>query len=297
MKTILLIAVLVIASVMAITTNFTKTSYSGSQNISLQFNVKDIPEYGLNIITPASPKFDNLTASRFGKNNPVINALQPFSALIKNTGKQTVVAYSLKWELTRNDGKVFTQIRNYITFWELIGMKGKDDNGDTIRPNSFAFVTPTNLNIPQSAEATSTIDPAVLASINDITRELSEYTSITVTLDGVFFDDATYIGADTTGFFAKVEALRNAKRDLYLETVQAINRGDSVQQALKHIEDIANEPSVILSSSPTQADLYKKYKKDAAIELIRMRTASGETQPIEYATQLLNNKWPELRKR
>lgn len=296
MKDLFLIAILLIAVGAIVTTGVVRDGHGRSQVINLQFNVKDIPESGLTITTPANQDFDSAVKARFGTKSAAIEPLLPFSILIKNSGTRSVIAYTLKWELMRGDGQTLTQTRSYTTLWKLMGVEGADTDGNIIRPNSFAFATPTNIELSQVAERAANGDLQVQAYINNVREELAGYTGMTITLDGVFFDDGTFVGPDTTGYFLKVKGLRDARRDLYGELKLSLVQGKSPDQALQRVEEVANEPDVRLTSTSTPDDYYKKYKKEAASELLRIRRASGDEKAVEHVSKLLNNKWLDLRK-
>jgi hypothetical protein len=202
------------------------------------------------------------------------------------------VAYSLKWELTREDGKVSTQSRNYIAAWKLMGMKGSDD-ATIIKPNSFVVMTPSNFDV---ADYSGASDPTLLASLSTVRTELAHYTAIGITIDGAFFEDGSYAGPDSNEFFSRVETLLNAKRDTCLEILQLSAQGLPAEEIYKHLEGVAKEPNVDSSDSSTKANLYRKYKKNAATEILKMRSTSGDARAVEFATRLLGNKWPDLRK-
>lgn len=295
MKDLFLIAILLVAVGATAATGVVKGGRS-SQRINLQFNTKDIPGSGLNIVTPADPDFDGTVKAQLGEKMAVIEPLLPFTVLLRNSGDRTVIAYSLKWELIRNDGQTLTQTRSYTTLWKLMGEEGADRDGNIIRPNSFAFAAPVNFDLNHLAEDDANDDPKLQEYVNDIRSELAAFTGMTVTLDGVFFDDGTFVGPDTTDYFLKVKKLRDARRDLYLELELTLKQGKPSKQALQRAEDVASEPDVRLSSSATPDDYYKKYKKEAAAELIRIRKTSGDEKAVERAVKLLSNKWPDLKK-
>jgi hypothetical protein len=292
MKSYISIALLVMAAGIATMAKLAKGFPANLQDVNIQFRAKDIAEHGLVVITPSDPEFAPLLASRFNGANPAVEALRPFAVLIKNVSTQPVVAYSLEWELTREDGKVFTQSRSYIAAWKLMGMKGSDD-ATLIKPNSFVVMTPSNFDV---ADYNGASEPTLLASLSTVRTELAHYTAIGITVDGAFFEDGSYVGPDSNNFFSRVEALLNAKRDTCLEILQSSAQGLSTEQIYKHLEDVAKEPNVDSSDAPTKANLYRKYKKDVASEILRTRSTSGDARAVEFATRLLGNKWPELRK-
>jgi hypothetical protein len=296
MKGLFLFVVLLVVGGAVVTTGIVGGGRSSSQGVNLQFNVKDLPETGLTIVTPASRDFDGAVKAQFGTNSAAVEPLLPFSILIKNSGSRSVIAYTLKWELMRGDGQTITQTRSYTTLWKLMGVEGDDRDGNIIRPNSFTFATPANIELSQVAKGAANGDPQLQAYVDNLKQELAAYTGVTVTLDGVFFDDGAFVGPDSTGYFLKVKELRDARRDLYLEVKQSLKQGKLPSQALQRVEEVTGEPDVRLTPTSTPDDYYKKYKKEAASELLSIRRASGDDKAVEHAVKLLKNKWLDLRK-
>lgn len=289
------VLLLFVAGAMAFINSFAVRSDS-AQEVNIQFAAKGLPEQGLLAVLPSNPEHESLVATRFNRGNPILEAIRPFSVVIKNLTGQSVVAYSLRWELLRDDGRVLTQTRDYITLWKLMGVPGSDQDGNTIKANSFVLVAPSNIDINQITDPNAASDPDLLVSLSNERTELTKYTNITITIEGAFFEDGTYVGPDDTGFFAKVDAVLNAKRDLYSEAAQIRTRGANPDRVFKKFQDLADGPSVTFPSSPTKVEVYEKYKKDTATELLRLRSSSGDTQVADFATQMLKHDWPKLRK-
>jgi len=300
MKNSIITVLLLIATGLAITTGFTKKE-KNLQLTNIQINIKDIPEHGLSIIGPADPSFNKIVMSLTqGKQNAVIGALRPYSVFIKNTGSKTVVAYTLKWEILKADGTAKVQTRDYITLWKLMGITSSDKDGYMLEPNSAIFVSPANIE-PLKASKTrdlneDSLTPDMTAYLDKLSMELAQCINITVELDGVFFEDGTFVGQDSTEFFAKVEAKRNAKRDLILEIKQELRRGKTKQEALIHVDELANSPELRLNSKSTPTDYYNKNKRDVAATLFQLRKSVNDDKAIELILQQMREPLPELRK-
>jgi hypothetical protein len=112
----------------------------------------------------------------------------------------------------------------------------------------------------------------------------------------VFFADGNYVGPDTTQFFAKIEALRNANLDLRREMESKNKHGGNQSEVFDHLSEIARGPQVRLGRNSTMADYYNHFKKTEAEDLLRMRGRSGDQQVLDYALQPLRKLWPEIRR-
>lgn len=299
MKNIVLIGLLLIATGAVITTGFTRRSIVKLQNTKSRFNVKDLPEHGLSIIDSSDSRYGTLVSSLLQDNSdPLVETLAPFSIFIKNSSKHTVVACVLKWEMIPQNGKTLTSRREYTNLLVLMGKEVSGvKEGLIIRPGGTWFFTPSYLPVSQGEDRSKTVNDKteVVAELNRVLPELTQFTSITVSLDGAFFDDGTFVGPDSSEFFAKVEAMRNGRRDALLAIVNDKKEGKSDIEVFKHVEELA-AAKVNTNARPTAADYYSSFRKDAAAELLRMRKAEGDAKTLGRVHQKLQKPWPELRK-
>ena len=287
--------------------------------VSIQINIKDLPEHGLKLIAPTDQAFQGkLSAMRRDNKGPVAEALMPYSVLLENEGKKAIVGYRLKWEMIKPDGTVSVRQAGGANPGALMeeGPLGPEHpslaGGFAVKPHSTAFVSlAASLGGDYSGSVTGyaggSSDPTALdqlrlaakekrlPSVEDaVLADLQNYKSITVSLDGVFFEDGTFLGPDTTGFFATVEAYVNAKRDLLQEINYAVVHNQSLDEIFSYIEELASSPPP--DKKLSQADLYNLYKKANADEVLRMRTLSNGQRAVEIELQQYQKKWPKLKK-
>lgn len=297
MKVNKLVVLLLIALGIAITTGY---QYSNNtQTPSARFNVKDLPEHGLSIISAADPMYESLLETLTkGESNTIVESLRPFSIFIKNSSSHNVVGCTLVWEFMRPDGKITTHKSDFITLWTLTGTKISSTSENVLRPNSSWFFTPSSFEVRQDIHAVEGIvaSPQSKEYLNKLRAELSQYTNITVSIDGVFFDDGTFAGTDSTGFFSKVKAMRDARLDLLREVEKGLQQGKSSESVFGRTQEIAQGSKVEINSKSSAEDHYTNSKIEAAGELLRMKAASGEAKTIERVLGKLQGHWPELRK-
>ncbi|MDT4954916.1 MAG: hypothetical protein QOJ02_3054 [Acidobacteriota bacterium] len=292
---------LLITAAILLTTGFASRVDTIKQ-VNTRFNIKDMPEYGLSIIGPSDSSYDSMVSALLNREpNPIVEAFRPFSIFIKNTTKQTMVGCMLKWELMQPDGKVLTEKHDYIALWSLTGTAITNTSEAVIRPNATQFFTPSYLEVNQSvsikgSSSRDTASPEIAEYLKQRRSELGQFISITVSLDGAFFDDGTFVGPDTAGFFLKVLAIRNARHDLFKEIEQKVQRKANNNEIFQQMEAVASAPEVELTSNSTPSDYYNNYKREAALELLRARTASGDAKAIEKILEKLQKPWPALRK-
>lgn len=264
--------------------------------MSVRLNAADIREHGLIIIASGETSFDGMwDVLRGGMPDSTLEAIRPYSVFIKNTGHRAVVAFVLKWEMARPDGRVITKTHQYVTIYSLMGDGTADSRGHVIKPNTAWLAFPGFAGTQDGPELNSG-GPRFAAYLESVSSDLAQYNSVTVSLDGVFFEDGGFVGPDATGFFSKVEALINANRDLRREIAAGIKSGSSPEDVFGRVTNEANKPRVRTGRNSTADDYYNRFKRSAAEELLQMRSVSGDDKTLEHALRPQKRPWPTLRK-
>jgi hypothetical protein len=83
---------------------------------------------------------------------------------------------------------------------------------------------------------------------------LANYTDITVSIDGVFFEDGTFVGPDTTNFFAQAQAVVAAKRDLPQQISDQLQSKKQPMEIYKTLEEVTARAAATLDANSTQDD-------------------------------------------
>ncbi|HVF55788.1 MAG TPA: hypothetical protein VM934_06535 [Pyrinomonadaceae bacterium] len=283
--------------------------------MNVKLHAKDLPEHGLKIITPSDPSFDGkVMALLKGQTSDKTEALKPYSVIIENRGNQNVVAYMIEWCYTGADGKNECRRSAYVNPIEL--MEGglplpevMEEQSDLIKPNKsrlFYLVNPDgsgSFRVPVSREEAEQIKAGAGINIQAMRQryhaELAKFTDITVSLDGVFFDDGTFVGPDTTGFFDMVKAEVVAKRDLLSDIALGLSQlHKSKDEVFRHVQKIANQPDVDIGSGSTPTEFYHFYQKSYADQILRVRAALGDDdKTLTITLRPLKKEWRKLRKK
>ncbi|MEN3334624.1 MAG: hypothetical protein V7641_3989 [Blastocatellia bacterium] len=289
------------------------------QAVSIQINIKDLPEHGLTLIAPTDTSFEGKLSAMLGnKPNPLAEGLRSYSVLIENRGKKTIVGYRLKWEMIKADGTVSVRQAGGVNVGDLIGKAQPElenpsrSSGFAVKSGSTAFVSPAgSLSEGDSGTitgyATGSADSAVLdqvrqnakdkrfpSLVDHVMADIKDYKSFTVSLDGVFYEDGTFVGPDTTGFFASVETCVNAKRDLLEEIAFAVQHNRSMDEIFNYVEELAS--TALPVGKLNQGNLYNIYKRMDAEEMLRMRTAMSSQKAVEMSLRQYRQAWPTLKK-
>lgn len=276
--------------------------------MQVRFNKRDLPQHGVHIITPVDPSFDATVLKHF--KNKSRETLEPLSVFIQNSGARMVVAYALTWQFAKKDGKVISKTVGYSEPGILMGDEIPKDpafkHTTAIEPGEVKCFT-WNSQIKQEAfETPGTSDKSALHQSPDtqpdessalramLASELSQATDLTVSLDGVVFDDGTFVGSNLF-FFQQLQAALNAKVDLLREIALASQQG-KVDQALESITAKSLEPDVVFASEFSADDYYRSFRKIYATEIANMSSAYGKEKLVPYLVGSYNRARPKLRK-
>lgn len=280
--------------------------------MSITMHSKDLPESGLSILLPSDPSFDGRLANVMsGESNETVNILKPFSIFLENKNNQAVVAYMVKWCFTKSDGTANCHRKAYASPNAL--MEGEslseevESRSGRIKPNSailLSLVSPNSGSFRVSAsreEAEKFKQGAKLDRGELLQRynsELAKYTDVIVSIDGAFFEDGTFVGENTTGFYEQIKAQVDAKRDLLNELLaESTNPHKSKDQAFGRMEEIAKQQTADLNSKSTPADYYNFYKKFYASEVLSARQVLGDERGLATVLQPTKKQWRVLAKK
>ena len=263
----------------------TKREEVSSNMSNVKFNLKDLPEHGISLIAPSAPN------------------IYPYSVLLKNTSSRAVVGYSIKWECF--DGKNESAARNTSYDRHLrsnlgvVFLYGEETERKAILKNLDEVIWPNSIWLISYDFPARPIDTVVDKVIPEISETaLAEMGAVcpevTITVDGVFFDDGVFVGPDTIGFFAHVDT-QMAVRHEVLEKVQSeLKSGKTPAEVFHGLEQIVNSES----SEPrgetemSRADFRKLFARD----VLGMRNVEGVDKAIEKIQLQLSKPWLKPRK-
>jgi hypothetical protein len=312
MRKYVVILLSLISMVLIVTAVFASIRRS-TPGMQVRFNKRDFPERGVHIITPLDPSFDAQALKHF-KNKPP-EGLKPFSIFIHNSGSKMVLAYALTWKFVRQDGQVITKTVGYSEPGLLMGDEIPTGPGfrhtTAIESDTAKCFTWDSQIEPDSAEASNKRMGSSISSVmggkgsinvqTDATRlrellsaQLSEATDLTVSLDGVVFEDGVFVGSNLL-FFQQLEASVNAKVDLLRQLGQGVEEG-RIDQVLESIETASREPDVKFSQEFSADDYYRYFKKLYAIEISGKTRAFGKEKTLPRFLKSYRQARPILRR-
>jgi hypothetical protein len=258
----------------------------------VSMKVTGLPDKGLILIGPADPGFEDIAGSVLkGRNDFTYESLKPYSVALQNKTHRTVVAYSIRWEYPAPNGKTGIWDQSFGQPSGLLdGTKRKTDpsvdkGGLTIAPGEWKLITPKSY-IGSESRVTSEAEVAnqgYRAYLQSVASQLS-HGELTVTLDGAFFNDGTFVGPDRTGYFEIFKAEVTAKHDLLIRVVNASKAGQGLAQVASEIESSLpasrqDDPR----PGTTPAEHYQYYKNFYAREFLGVRNKLGDQAALGLA--------------
>jgi hypothetical protein len=288
MQRILTGLILLAISIIVFHTVLTKRS----GQVSLK--IKDIREHGLVIVGRSDPDFESLRGILSQEGIRFDLSIQPY-VFIKNLGNKRMIAYSLKWELLKDDGRVVTKTRSYSREDILMGKEAPEDPSDRIvlQPNAARLFSLAGYGDGQEISLTpvsktgAKSDPEILQKVEQtglltgVGKELNHTVSVTVTLDGAFFEDGTFVGPNTSGFFERTSMQIDAKRHMVQEILRRLNQGDTPADVMKYLSakaDTLGEANPPAGPRAKPEELYKSEEKRFLDDALGIRAFAGDDE-------------------
>ena len=291
------------------------TSYGLTRRVhamTVRFNIRDIKEHGLEIMGPLDPSFDSLASTYFkGRQSSKLAAFKPFSVFLKNQGSKALVAYVLKWEVVGPDGTVSTNFNSYAQTGVLmgygVGIRTTPGTRQIIDPGSvrlFSSASPIDVDEGNSIGSTgyyatsndaASFDPSSKVA-DRIKSQLRQCTSITVSLDGAFFADGTFVGSNSSGYFERIKAEIDAKRDMLELIENACNKPADLDRVFETIQAKSNIESLPPSLDSSAEALYEYHAQLFAREIVGLKDSYGQERTTDHLRALYHMRKPTITK-
>ena len=231
----------------------------------------DLSEYGITVLGASDAEFAQEIALYIGERNsvlPLVQAGAPFAILVKNNSDKEVIGVSLRWRLVRVDGIVeeFPQVQ--INPGVLMGLKALDPSmvGKTSIINSKArrffsyFSTSVEQDVndqrmkienPTIRYATELDANEIAQAVTAIERQQTAMTDktarVALFVDGILFNDGTFVGEDRNLAFDSLRGRLQAEADFQLRLRQSRVDGKNARQFL---DEFLSEKRVVTQEFP-----------------------------------------------
>lgn len=262
-----------------------------AEGLGVKFNVKGLPEHKVSLLAPSDP---SLTKGK-------TIAVDPYSVILRNTSNRSIVGYSIKWECfdgeTEVIGRDTSNDHNFSNILGVVFMYGDeserkevlDQLEGVITPNSAWLISP---NFPAHPigvavdDGNTTVTNASLAALQAACPDMA------VTADGIFFDDGTFIGPDTTNFFSKVNTQMTVRNEILQGVNNELRSGKNPAEVFKGLEQLRE-----FYAKQGDTDQTRSYFRNLFIaDVLGMKNTWGTEAAIKTIQQQLSRSWVRLRK-
>jgi hypothetical protein len=258
----------------------------------MKFNLKDFPEEGISLIAP--------TDAAFAKNLPA----DPYSVVLKNTSSRAVAGYAVKWECS--DGRT-EDVNRSVSYDRIVSnvaavifLHGEEKErrdvinrtAQVIKPQStwmISFDFPARQLGVAGEQPAPDIDEAVFEDVR------AACPNMTVIADGIFFDDGTFIGPDTSNFFTETKTQMDARYELLMAVQNQLRSGKNRDEVFTELERLRDKTQS-LGDQPTIADLRAYFRSMFAMDLVGKKNLWGIEKAIAEIQEQLSKPWVTLRK-
>jgi len=292
---VLVLAVVSFTVILSLALVKTESVIKKTETSAVKFNVRGLSEHSISLIAPSDPI---LTGGRS-------IVVYPYSVALRNTSSKAVVGYSIKWECF--DGKKESATRdmshdrkfsNSLGFTFMYGEESErkailNNADEVIEPNSTWLISPDfparKLSGPLD-ETNVGGDQAALAEVK------AACPTMIVTLDGVFFDDGTFIGPDTNDFFAKVKTQMDVRYEVLQGVQRDLKSGKDPNEVFRELEQIRDREQHVRGGEMTMNELHSFYRHMFAQDVLGMKEMWGVNGAIANVQRQLSRHWVTLRK-
>lgn len=263
-----------------------------AENSFVKYKIKDLPEHSISLLAPSDPALSK-----------ELIPIDPYSVFLRNTSSRPIVGYSIKWQCF--DGKNESASRN--TFYdrhlrsslEVVFMYGEETDRkailnrleEVIWPNSTWLIS---YHLPARPIGTVTKEDSPEINEAAVAEMRAACPEMTITLDGVFFDDGSFVGPDTIGFFTHVETQVAMRLEVFQKVLTELKSGKTPTEVFQGLEQIANsestEPRAETEMSRTEC------RNLFARDVVGMRNMWGVDKAIEKIQLQLSKPWLKPRK-
>jgi hypothetical protein len=261
------------------------------------FQTKDFPKVGVHLIGPWAPSFAKL--AQLVKSDEISGTALP-PVFLQNTSKHSVVGYRITWTCVdkariadvRDKSNVMSYVFLHADESERIQAMAVDAN--VMEPNSTWFISldgPTKRVQDAGAGQTEKWMPG-----SELERVSTHCVKLTISLDGLFFDDGTFLGPDTRGFFNEVESQMDARHEILSNVENDLKSGVRVEDIFRKLEQIAGQPEPELPELPSRGQYLNLFRRMFAKDILGMKNVYGTEKAIEDVHQQLSRPWVKLRK-
>lgn len=263
--------------------------------LTVRFNVKSLPEHNVYLISPYDSSVNKNTSGK----------VNPYSVILRNSNSHHIVGYSITWqcfdgknESPRTDLSHDRQFSNSFGYAFMYGEESErrailNNADELIQPNSTWLISP---DFPAHKidgvikEVNTENEQAVFAV------QAAACPIMTVILDGVFFDDGTFIGPDMNGSFAKLKTQMDVRYEVLQGVQRELKSGKNPSDVFRELEQIRDRGVQQSGAGMSLDELRTRYQRLFAQDVLGMKDMWGTEGAIANVQRQLSRPWVTLRK-
>jgi hypothetical protein len=244
-----------------------------------QVKAHGLPNQAVDLWASSDVEFQRTLDTKFPglRGRGSFSAHLPYSVLMENKSAHTIAAYTIEWGFQSHEG---SSLIFYTSFSEPNVIRTGRSIGPAdsrLQPHTIRLLSP----YFNMAEAQLALQNSPTAQANPVrgtrlTRAIDEGSQVSVSIDGVFFSDGSYVGPDRSAYFDHFRLQNNARHDVAVAILQASADGSSdaaIQDILQADIDRAGQVNITLTKDP--GSIYTYYLGIEAQTLLQSFVADG----------------------
>ncbi len=262
----------------------------------------NLQKYGIEIVGTSDVKFDAEFTKYLGNSegdvSSILRAAKPLSIFIVNHSDKDVVGYTLQWEFSKSDGSTEVVPQSMASPGVLMGMKTLDPamEGKTslvARKGTGFFSFDKSLEAILMKMNIARKNPELSNSLihngfdddlskieSNIDRLLSSSNKVSVSIDGIFFSDGTFIGDDKFFFFdlmrGGIEARKYLIKLISKTSSKRVNVSEVLDRYLSEHQIRPRSSAPFSSNDAAFKEGYDSFAYSMAKEISRLRSKSSD---------------------
>lgn len=265
-----------------------ETSATGAHIGSLSPNRTQPDSHILRLLAPADPQFDSVLDAAYPslRSTFPFQELKPNTVLVSNESEQSVHAFVVKWTLQAAGGLPAV---TYTPYFKSAGRDRLVTGGVVLAPKevrllspSFAFLKGQSLN-------------AFSAQIRSNIRVASVDAVVSGSIDGVLFQDGTFVGPDEARLQDHFECERNGQHDEGYSMTLAIRKQLSDDEIVAKLNEHIQKGWTSRAGTDRES-LYYVARGNEAQLLLQLLKQAGRAKFEQVVSQLAKMPRTQLRK-
>jgi hypothetical protein len=253
--------------------------------MALSIRVNGLDAYGVTLLSPARPEFDELARPLLGERIADLGLrLKPMLVIVSNDNVRTVVSLSLIWRVTHRDGRT-TQFWGHTSFPEVICGDVAISHHPAGLETGQRRIEANGLVIDGWGYRDEYYDQFLRQFVDQKDTLLAHAVDLHIELNAVILADGTLIGVDDHCALTDLFSTHvREKQDWYRGIIAALDAGQSIAESFAPVERFLADTKSrrragndVVGDEPADA---WRYQAAADASRWRRRYADGEIRSL-----------------